>query len=76
MFNNTIFKASVNTKKWIKATAVRAIKTMAQVAVSMLAIGTFNETAWALLIQTALVSGLASVLTSIAGIPEVTSEEK
>ena len=76
MFNNTIFKASVNTKKWIKATAVRAIKTMAQVAVSMLAIGTFNETAWALLIQTTLVSGLASVLTSIAGIPEVTSEEK
>ena len=76
MFNNTIFKASVNTKKWIKATAVRAIKTMAQVAVSMLAIGTFNETAWALLIQTTLVSGLASVLTSIAGVPEVTSEEK
>lgn len=57
--------------KWIKAAGVRAIKTMAQVAGSMLAIGAFNETAWSLLVQTTLVSGLASLFTSLAGLPEV-----
>lgn len=71
---NSVFKASVNTKKWIKAAAIRSVKTMAQVAGSMLVIGAFNETAWSLAIQTTLVAGLASVLTSIAGIPEVTEE--
>ena len=76
MFNNTVFKASVNTKQWVKATAVRAIKTMAQVAGTLLVIGAFNETAWEVLIQTTLVSGLASVFTSLAGIPEVTSNEE
>lgn len=60
--------------KWGKAAGMRAIKTMAQVAGSMLVIGAFNETAWSLAIQTTLVSGLASVLTSIAGIPEVEKE--
>ena len=71
MFKNGVFKASVNTKQWFKAAGVRAIKTMAQVAGSMLVIGAFNETAWSIMLQTTLVAGLASVLTSIAGIPEV-----
>jgi hypothetical protein len=57
--------------KWAKAAGVRAIKTMAQVAGSMLVIGAFNETAWSLLVQTSLVAGLASVFTSLAGLPEV-----
>ena len=57
--------------KWVKAAGVRAIKTMAQVAGSMLVIGAFDETAWSLLIQTTLVAGLASVFTSLAGLPEV-----
>lgn len=57
--------------KWAKAAGVRSVKTMAQVAGSMLVIGAFNETAWALLVQTSLVAGLASVLTSLAGLPEV-----
>ena len=57
--------------KWVKAAGVRAVKTMAQVAGSMLAIGAFNETAWSLLVQTTLVSGLASIFTSLAGLPEV-----
>ena len=71
MFKNNVFKASVDTKQWFKAAGVRAIKTMAQVAGSMLVIGAFNETAWSIMLQTTLVAGLASVLTSIAGIPEV-----
>lgn len=57
--------------KWAKAAGVRAVKTMAQVAGSMLVIGAFNETAWSLLVQTSLVAGLASVFTSLAGLPEV-----
>lgn len=61
--------------KWTKAAGIRAVKTMAQVAGSMLVIGAFNETAWGIMVQTFLVSGLASVLTSIAGIPEVEKEE-
>lgn len=71
---NCVFKTSVSTKKWFKAAGIRAVKTMAQVAGSMIVIGAFNETAWSLAIQTTLVAGLASVLTSITGIPEVTEE--
>lgn len=76
MFKNTVFKPSVNTQKWVKAAVIRAIKTMAQVAGSMLVIGAFNETAWGVMIQTTIVAGLASILTSLAGIPEVTEQEE
>ena len=69
MFKNCVFKADVNTVKWFKAAGVRAIKTMAQTAAGMLVIGEFNETAWSILIQTTIVTGIASILTSIAGIP-------
>lgn len=58
-------------KKWLKAAGIRCIKTMAQVAGSMLVVGAFNDNAWGLLIQTTLLSGLASILTSLAGLPEV-----
>lgn len=71
MFNNCVFKPSVSTIKWFKAASVRAIKTMAQTAAGMLVIGAFNETAWSILVQTTIVTGIASILTSIAGIPEV-----
>lgn len=74
MFKNAVFNVSVDTKKWFKASLIRAIKTMAQVASSMLVIGAFNETAWSLMLQTVIVSGIASILTSVAGIPEVEGE--
>lgn len=74
---NCVLKPNVDTVKWFKAAGIRAVKTMAQVAGSMLVIGAFNETAWSLMVQTTLVAGLASLLTSVAGIPEVKeSEEK
>lgn len=58
-------------KKFWKAATTRAIKTMAQVAGSMLVIGAWNETSWSLLVQTSVVAGVASILTSIAaGLPE------
>lgn len=75
MFKNNVFNVSVDTKKWLKAAGVRAVKTMAQVASSMLVIGAFNETAWGIMLQTTIVAGIASILTSIAGIPEVKEEQ-
>ena len=75
MFKNNVFNVSVDTKKWAKAAGVRAVKTMAQVASSMIVIGAFNETAWGIMLQTTIVAGIASILTSIAGIPEVKEEQ-
>jgi hypothetical protein len=75
MFKNSVFQTSVNTKEWFKKAGVRCIKTMAQVAVSMVVVGTFNETSWSMVIQTVVTAGVASILTSVAGIPEVESEE-
>lgn len=76
MFKNCVFKVSVDTKEWWKAAGRRAVKTMAQVASSLLVIGAFNETAWSLMIQTTICAGIASVLTSIAGLPEVEAKEE
>lgn len=70
MFKNCVLKPSVSTKEWCKKAGVRAVKTMAQTAGGMLVIGAFNETAWSILIQTTIVTGIASMLTSIAGLPE------
>lgn len=59
-------------KKWWKAAGVRAIKTVAQTAVA--AIGTtamFSEVNWLMVGSTALLAGVLSLLTSIAGLPEV-----
>ena len=75
MFKNNVFNVSIDTKKWAKAAGVRAVKTMAQVASSMIVIGAFNETAWGIMLQTTIVAGIASILTSIAGIPEVKEEQ-
>ena len=75
MFKNNVFNVSVDTQKWAKAAGVRAVKTMAQVASSMIVIGAFNETAWSIMLQTTIVAGIASILTSVAGIPEVEGEQ-
>lgn len=59
--------------KWGKAAGVRAVKTMAQTAIAT--IGTtmvMSEINWVLVGSTAAVAGILSVLTSIAGLPELT----
>lgn len=64
-----------NTKKWLKAAGVRAVKTMAQTAVAT--IGTsavMGEVNWVMVGSASLLAGILSVLTSIAGLPEVTSK--
>lgn len=64
-----------NTKEWLKAAGVRAVKTMAQTAVAT--IGTsaaMGEVNWVMVGSASLLAGVLSVLTSIAGLPEVTSK--
>lgn len=59
-------------KKWAKAAGVRAIKTMAQTALSFVTVGAvLSDINWAVVGSTALVAGFYSILTSIAGLPEV-----
>lgn len=62
-------------KNWIKAAGVRAIKTVAQTAVAT--IGTaavLGDVNWTLVASAAALVGILSLLTSIAGIPEVSKE--
>lgn len=63
-------------KTWAKAAAVRAIKTVAQSAVAM--IGTaavMAEVDWKMVVSAALLAGVISILTSVAGLPEVSTTE-
>lgn len=61
-----------NWKKWIKAAGVRAVKTVAQTAVAT--VGTaalLSEVNWVAVASTSLLAGMLSLLTSLAGLPEV-----
>ena len=61
-----------NTISWIKAAAVRAVKTFAQTALSMLTIGqAFMDVNWVNVLSVSTVAALISILTSVAGLPEV-----
>lgn len=60
-----------NWKQWIKAAGVRAVKTMAQTAVSMLTVGqAVLDVNWINVVSVSVVAGVISVLTSLAGLPE------
>ena len=59
-------------KKWLKCAGVRAIKTVAQTAIAT--IGTaavFSAVDWKVVISASLLAGLLSLLTSVAGLPEL-----
>ena len=61
-----------NWKLWAKAAAIRAIKTMAQTAVAMIGVSAvMQEVNWIAVGSAALLSGVLSILTSVAGLPEV-----
>ena len=63
---------SNNFKNWLRAAGIRAIKTIAQTAIAT--IGTsaiLSEVNWAVVGSAALLAGILSLLTSVAGLPEV-----
>lgn len=67
---NNIF--NVNTKKWLKAAVIRAIKTFAQSAIALLpAAAMITAVDWKTVLGTAALAAVASMLTSVAGLPEV-----
>lgn len=72
MFKNCVLKPDVNTVKWAKSAGIRAVKTMAQSAIGAIgAAATMGAVDWRIVGSTALLAGVLSILTSVAGIPEV-----
>lgn len=75
MFKNSVLKVSVDTKKWLKAAGIRAVKTMAQTAVAVIGTGAvLSAVDWKMVLSASIVVGIVSILTSVAGIPEVEGE--
>ena len=63
---------SEKVKKWIKCAGIRAIKTVAQTAVGSIgASAMFSDVNWKIVISGALLAGIVSLLTSVAGLPEI-----
>ena len=63
---------SEKSKKWLKAAGIRAAKTVAQTAVALLpAAATRALVDWMTVAGTAALAGVASILTSVAGLPEI-----
>lgn len=61
-----------NTSKWLKSALIRAVKTFAQTAISMLTVGqAFIDVNWINVISVSGVAAIISLLTSVAGLPEV-----
>ena len=64
-----------NWKTWLKAAGIRAVKTVAQTAVAT--IGTYavlGDVNWLMVLSASALSGVLSLLTSVAGLPEVNDE--
>ena len=81
MLKNCVFRADVDTRQWIHAAARRAVKTMAQTFIATIgtaaAMGEVNwqmvasATNWQMVASATVLSGILSVATSIAGLPEL-----
>lgn len=66
---------TLKSKTWWKAAGIRAVKTMAQAAIATVGASTMiTETNWVMVGSATVMAGLLSILTSVAGLPEV--EEK
>lgn len=68
---------STKIKQWVKKAGTRAIKTVAQTAVATIGVSaTMGQVDWLVVGSTALLSGILSLLTSVAGLPEIDDDEK
>ena len=62
-------------KKWIKAAGIRALRTIAQTMVASIGTATlFNEVNWLMILSASGLAGVLSLLTSVAGLPELEEE--
>lgn len=76
MFKNCVFKVSVDTKKWLKAAGMRAVKTFAETAVSLITVGTaFYDLDWVHILSVSATAMIVSILLSVAGLKEVEAKE-
>lgn len=63
-----------NWKLWLRAAIVRAVKTVAQTAASLISVGAvMSEIDWVMVGSASLLAGILSIVTSVAGLPEVKS---
>ena len=63
---------SIKSKLWWRAACIRAIKTMAQTAVATIGASTvLSAVDWKVVVSASILSGILSILTSTAGLPEV-----
>lgn len=61
----------MGTTKWVKATAVRTVRTVAQAAIGLIGTGVIvTDVKWEIVVSGSLMAGLLSVLTALAGLPE------
>ena len=73
MFKNSVLKPDIDTVKWFKAAGIRAVKTMSQTAIATIGSAAFLGAGdWQMVASASALAGVLAVLTSIAGIPEVT----
>ena len=64
------------TKEWFKAAAIRALRTIGQTALSTIGCtAVLEEVNWWVVTSTSLLAGILSILTSLAGLPEVTEKD-
>lgn len=64
-----------NCKLWAKAALIRALKTVAQTAVATIGVSiAITDVNWAMVASASLLAGVLSVLTSVAGLPEISED--
>ena len=58
-------------KEWFKAAGIRAIKTIAQTAIATIGTAVLGDVNWVMVASAAALAGVLSLLTSVAGLPEI-----